>query len=85
MRIYNKYLLTLALVLGIANSLLAFMGTADLTIYFVIDLIFCLVITLLFVHVNPRARMALNGVNAILFGGFGVIIVLKLVEFFSGK
>ncbi|MBI2852967.1 MAG: hypothetical protein HYX84_07710 [Chloroflexi bacterium] len=85
MRIYNKYLLTLALVMGAANSLLAFLGNNDLTNYFVVNIIICLGITLLFVHLNPRARTALNGINAVLFGGFAVIIALKIVEFLSGK
>ena len=85
MRIYNKYLLALALVLGATNSLLAFLGNDDLTNYFVINIIVCLTVTLFFVHFSPRARSALNGINAILFGGFAIVITVKIVEFLSGK
>jgi TRAP-type C4-dicarboxylate transport system permease small subunit len=44
-----------------------------------------LLITLLYVYLNPRARRALNTVGAVLFAGFMVIVVLEVMEILSGK
>ncbi len=85
MRIYNKYIVTLAVAAGLINSLLAFIGQNDLGIYFIANVIAYLAITLLHVYFNPRARMALNTISAVLFAGFAVIVVLRIVEFVSGK
>ena len=85
MRIYNKYVVSLALSACLINTLLAFFGQNDLTIYFTINIITYLVITLLYVYLNPRARRALNTVSAALFAGFMVIVVLKVIEVLSGR
>lgn len=85
MRIYNKYVVSLALSACLINTLLAFFGQNDLTIYFTINIIAYLVITLLYVYLNPRARRALNTVVVVLFGGFMVIVVTKGIEILSGR
>ena len=85
MRIYNKYIVILALTSCLMNSLLAFWGQGDLGIYFVINVVAYLIITLLYVHFNPRARMALNTISMVLFGGFMVIVALKVTEVLSAK
>ena len=85
MRIYNKYVVSLALSACLINTLLAFFGQNDLGIYFTINIIAYLVITLLYVYLNPRARRALNTVSAALFAGFMVIVVLKVIEVLSGR
>ena len=84
MRIYNKYIIILALSSFLINILLAFFGQNNLEIYFTINIIVYLVITLLYVHLNPRARRALNTIGAVLFSGFMVIIVLKVIQILSG-
>lgn len=85
MRIYNKYVVFLALSACLINTLLAFFGQNDLGIYFTINIIAYLVITLLYVYLNPRARRALNTVVVVLFGGFMVIVVTKVIETLSGR
>ena len=85
MRIYNKYVVSLALSACLINTLLAFFGQNDLGIYFTINIIAYLVITLLYVYLNPRARRALNTVGVVLFGGFMVIVVTKVIEILSGR
>ena len=85
MRIYNKYVVSLALSACLINTLLAFFGQNDLTIYFTINIIAYLVITLLYVYLNPRARRALNTVGVVLFGGFMVIVALEVIEILSGR
>ncbi len=85
MRIYNKYVVSLVLISGLINTLLAFFNQNDLELYFVINIIAYLLITLLYVYFNPRARRALNTVSAVLFAGFMVIVVLEIMGILSGR
>jgi hypothetical protein len=80
LRIYNNFILTLAVVSAIVNSFLAFLNNTDIFTYFMVNTIVYLVITLLYVQFNPRARMALNSITVMLFGGFILVVALKLVE-----
>ena len=84
MRIYNRYIVSLALAAGLANTLLAVLGRDDLAIYFTINTIVYLVITLLYVYFNPRARRALNTIGVVLFAGFMVIVLLSVMEIILG-
>ncbi|MFC1953248.1 hypothetical protein ACFLWR_03865 [Chloroflexota bacterium] len=85
MRIYNKYIISLILIGCLINSLLAFWGQDNLEIYFIINIIAYLIITLLFAYLNPRARRSLNAIGAVLFGGFIVMVSLKVIEILTGK
>ncbi len=80
MRIYNKYILSLVLASYIINTLLAGFGQNNLVNYFLINILAYLVITLLYVHLNPRARRALNTVSAVFLASVIVISVLKAME-----
>ena len=81
MRIYNKYVLSLVLTFGLINTLLAFAGQNNLEIYVVLNIIAYLVITLLYVNLNPRAKRALKTITTVLFAGFILIVALKVMEF----
>jgi len=59
---------------------MAFMGQKDISVYFIMDAIAFLVITLLYTYLNPRARGGLNVVSGVVFAGFLVIVVLKVME-----
>jgi hypothetical protein len=85
LRIYNRYIFLLVVAFSSINILLAFLGQNDLVNYFVINIIAYLVITLLFVYLNPKARMALNTISVVLFAGFIVIVALKVTEILSGR
>ncbi len=85
MRIYNKYIVSLVLAASIINTLLALVGQNDLRVYFVVNVIAYLVITLLYVYLNPRARTALNTIGSVLFAGFMVIVALKAIDILAGK
>ncbi len=78
-------MVSLVLTSCLINTLLAFFNQNDLEIYFVINIIAYLLITLLYVYFNPRARRALSTVGAVLFAGFMVIVVLKVMEILSGR
>ena len=85
MRIYNKYIISLALVSCVINTLLALFGQNDLGVYLTINIIAYLVITVLYVYLNPRARRALNSVGVVLFGGVMVVVALKVIEIMSSR
>lgn len=85
MRIYNKYVVSLAVAAGLINTLLAFADQNNLEIYFTVNIIAFLAITLLYVYLNPRARRALNTIGAVLFAGFMVIVVFNVVKMLSGR
>ena len=80
MRIYNLYVVILALVLCATNILLAVFGQDSLEIYFIANIVAYLVISLLYAHLNPRARSILGTMTRVLFGGFMVIVALKVIE-----
>lgn len=84
MRIYNKYILSLAVSACLINVILAFSGQDDLAIYFITNIVAYLVITLLYAYLNPRARQALNTIGAVSFAGFIVVVALKAIEIWTG-
>lgn len=84
MRIFNNYIISLVLVASIVNTLLAFLGQKDLQVYFVVNIIAYLVITLLFVYLNPKAKRALNTIGVVLFAGFMMIVGLKIIAILTG-
>jgi hypothetical protein len=79
-RAYNKLLISLAAAFSLINVFLAFLGQKDLSVYFIVNAIAYLIITLIFVYLNPRARAALNVVSGIIFAGFLVIVTFKVIE-----
>ena len=85
MRIYNKYILSLVLASSLINALLAFLGQNDLGVYFIINIIAYLAITLLYAYLNPRARRTLNTIGIVLFAGFMLIIIFKVMEILPGR
>jgi hypothetical protein len=85
LRIYNRYVLSLALAFCVINAALAFYGQNDLGLYLAANIIAYLVITMLYVYLNPRARRALGSISVVLLGGVVVIAVLKVMEIISGR
>ena len=85
MRIYNKYIVSLVLASGAINILLALLGQNSLEIYFIINVIAYLAITMLYAYLNPRARRALNTIGVVLFAGFLVIVSLKVMKIVTGR
>ena len=59
---------------------MAAFGQSDLEIYFTANLIAYLVISLLYRYLNPRARKLLSTMGMVLFGGFMVIVIIKVME-----
>ena len=85
MRAFNQYILFLVLAAFAVNTAIAFISPNDLTVYFAVNVIAFLVITVLHAYLNPRARRSLNAIGIVLFGGFLVIVVIKGVEVLSNR
>ena len=62
------------------NFLLAYFGQDDLAIYFIVNVIVYLIITLSHASLNIRAQKSVNRLGAILFTGFLFVLVFKIVE-----
>jgi hypothetical protein len=80
MRVFNRLILTLAITLAVLNAVFAFLGQTDISVYFIVDAIGYLIITILYVYMNPRARGALNAVAGVIFTGFAAVVVMKVIE-----
>jgi hypothetical protein len=84
LRIYNRYVVSLILASCLINTLLAFLGQNNLSIYFIVSIISFLVITLLFTYFNPRTRKVLNSISVVFFAGFLIIVIIEVVDIISG-
>jgi hypothetical protein len=80
LRIFNRLIISLVIVFSLINAFLAFLGQDDISTYFITNAFAYLMITLLFVHLNPRARGALSGVSTVIFASFMVVVALKVIE-----
>ncbi len=79
-RLKYLFLISLAVVLGIANVLLAVLGQNDLSVYFITDSIIYLIITLACINLDTRSKVALNHLGTLLFVVFLVVLALKIVQ-----
>ncbi len=80
MRIYNRYLLLMVFTTCLVNVVLAFMGQKDITVYFIANFLMTLLLTVLFISFSPRTRRVLSSISFVLFAGFVVVAVLKVLE-----
>ena len=80
MRIYNRYILIVALGLLLTTIILIAIGQTSLSTYFMVYILEALIITELYIHFNAKARRGLNSVGAVLSGGFLLVICLKFVH-----
>jgi len=78
--LYDRYLATLALLFTTTTVSLAVYSQHKLDLYLSIYLIELLAATLIFAHLHPRARHSLGFISYILFGGFLVIVAMKVFE-----
>jgi peptidoglycan/LPS O-acetylase OafA/YrhL len=80
LRVYNSYIIALILAFGAINAIFAAAGQKKLDAYFIANFVACLIISLLYVYFNPRARRLLSALGVALFGGFMVIVAIKVME-----
>jgi hypothetical protein len=82
--LYNRYILFLALILSITSIIFATTSTSELGLCFSIYLLECLILTELFIHLNPKAKRGLSRVNYVLFALFAVLVAAKVAEIVLG-
>ena len=64
----------------LVNVVFAFMGQKDITVYFIANFLITLLLTVLFISFSPRTRRVLSSISFVLFAGFVVVAVLKILE-----
>ena len=79
MRIYNRYLVFLVLVSCLIDIFLAFVKQNDIAVYFTINVIAYLTITMLFIFFSPKTRRILSVVSVVYLAGFMVVVTLKIL------
>ena len=79
MRIYNRYLIFLVLVSCLIDIFLAFVKQNDIAVYFTINVIAYLTITMLFIFFSPKTRRILSVVSVVYLAGFMVVVTLKIL------
>ncbi len=80
MRIYNNYILTVALLLLVTTPILVAMGQNSLEVFYTVFIIEALVVTELYVYLSGKVRRQLNLVSAILFGNFSLIVLTNIIK-----
>jgi hypothetical protein len=84
LRVYNRYIFLIATLLLLTAVILSLIGVNRLDLYYSIYLIEALVVTELYIYLNPRAKKGLNTVIYLLFGGFLLIVVWEVVRILFG-
>ena len=80
MKIYNNYILIIAVLFLLTTVILVALGQNSLDIYYTVYIIEALIVTELYVYLNTKARRGLTMVSTILFGGFLVIVSLQVIK-----
>lgn len=80
MRIYNNYILTVAMLLLITTPILVAMGQNSLEVFYTVFVIEALVVTELYVYLSGKVRRQLNLVSVILFGNFSLIVLTNIIK-----
>lgn len=80
MKIYNSYILIIAILLLLTTVILVALGQNSLDVYYTTYVIEALIVTELYIYFNAKARRGLSLVSAILFGGFLVIVSLQVIK-----
>ncbi len=83
MKIYNRYILLIAILLLLTTIILVALGTNSLNTYYTVYVVEALIVTELYVHFNAKARQALNLVSILLFGGFLMTVTLQVIRILS--
>jgi len=84
LRIYNSYVIFLALLLTLTTVIMAAFGEDRLDVYYTVYVVEALALTELHVYLSPRARRGLNVVGGILFAAFVTIVGLEISRVIRG-
>ena len=74
----------MAIVFSITSIILAIADVSNLGLCLTIYVIESLIITELFIYLNPKAKRNLNRVNIVLFGMFLVLVAAEVAAILTG-
>ena len=80
MKIYNNYIITIALLLLLTTVILIATGQNSLDVYYTIYILEALTVTQLYAYFNSKARHGLTLVSTILLGGFAFVLYLQVIK-----
>lgn len=80
MKVINHYLISLTIATCLIDVIIAVARQNDLALYLTANIIVFLVVTLLHVYLNKRAKRSLNLIALVLFTGFIAIVLIKVVN-----
>lgn len=80
MKIYNQYIVTVAITLLITTVILAAVGQNSVEVYYSFYVIEALIITELFIYFNRKLRRSLSIVSTALFTGFILILGFQIFK-----
>ena len=80
MKIYNSYILTVAILLLLTTIILAALGHDSLGIYYTSYVVEALIVTELYVYFSAKARRGLSLIGIVLFCGFLVVASLQVAR-----
>ena len=74
----------MAILFMLTTVILSVVSNSSLDLYWTIYIIEALVLTELYVYLNPKARRGLNRVSYVLFAGFMLIVAQNVTGILSG-
>jgi hypothetical protein len=80
LKIYNSYILTVAVLLLFSTVIMVALGQNSLDIYYTVYVIEALIVSELYVYFSARARRGLGLVSTVLFAGFIFIVSLQVIR-----
>ena len=80
MKIYNNYILAVAIALLVTTIILAATGQHPLDLYYTLYIIEAFIVTELYIHFSAKAKRGLNQISLILFGGFLAVVALQVIK-----
>jgi uncharacterized membrane protein YgdD (TMEM256/DUF423 family) len=83
--ISNSFIATLALAFALITAIMAAYRVDKLDSYFAVYTIALLVLTTLYMTFSRKARRSLSLVGVVAFGGFLVVVALKVTEILAGR
>jgi hypothetical protein len=79
-KVYNRYILSVALLLLLTTVILTGTGQNSLDIYYTVYVLEALIITELYAYFNDKARRGLTYVSTMLFGGFVIGLCFQVLK-----
>ena len=80
MKVYNRYILSVTILLLLTMVVLIGTGQNALDIYYTVYVLEALIITELYVYFNSKARRGLTYVSTMLFGGFVIGLGFQVLK-----